>query len=127
MAACGPEVFGADPARVKWNVVRGDTSTIRVEFLEDDEVTFFDIDGWTFSATAYDPRTDIVDPLVVEVFDGYVDIIAPATTTSLWGSGYGSVVAELGFDLEVVTDEDITWTPVIGTITVLGDVSGGSL
>lgn len=127
MAACGPEVFGADPARVKWNVVRGDTSTIRVEFLEDDEATFFDIDGWTFSATAYDPRTDIVDPLVVEVFDGYVDIIAPATTTSLWGSGYGSVVAELGFDLEVVTDEDITWTPVIGTITVLGDVSGGSL
>ena len=41
------------------------------------------------------------------------------------------VVAELPFDLQVtISDagEDTVWTPVIGTICVLGDVSpGGSL
>jgi hypothetical protein len=42
-------------------------------------------------------------------------------------------VAELSFDLQVIIPagsgegEDTTWTPVIGTICVLGDVSGTSL
>jgi hypothetical protein len=39
---------------------------------------------------------------------------------------YRSVVAELSFDLQAVIPDGlstITWTPVIGTICVLGDVS----
>jgi hypothetical protein len=36
-------------------------------------------------------------------------------------------VTELAFDLQVTIDGATVWTPVIGTITVLGDVTGGSL
>jgi hypothetical protein len=37
------------------------------------------------------------------------------------------VVAELPFDLQITTNE-IVWTPVVGTIRVLSDVTpGGSL
>jgi hypothetical protein len=43
--------------------------------------------------------------------------------SAFWGSTYRSSVAELMFDLEVTID-DTVWTPVIGTITVLGDISG---
>jgi hypothetical protein len=35
-------------------------------------------------------------------------------------------VAELAFDLQVEVD-DIVWTPVLGTIKVSADVTGGSL
>lgn len=124
MTMCGPEVFGADPASIKWNIVRGDTSPLRIEFLEDDETTYFDISGWTFKATAYDSKTDILDELEITSGEGYVDIMAPACITSLWGSGYKSVVAELVFDLQVIIDDQTTWTPVIGTISVIGDVTG---
>ena len=31
--------FGSDPAIIKWNVTRGDTSKIKIEFLNNDEVT----------------------------------------------------------------------------------------
>jgi hypothetical protein len=131
MTMCGPEVFGADPATIKWNVVRGDTSPLRIEFLEDDETTYFDTSGWTYKATAYDSKTDILDNLEVTAGEGYVDIMAPPSITELWGSGYKSVVAELFFDLQVTIDvPDINmdgptvWTPVIGTILVIGDVSG---
>lgn len=121
---CAPENFGADPARIKWNVVRGDTSPLRVEFLQDDEVTYFDTSDWTYRANAYDPKTDIIDELEVSVHNGYVDINMPASITELWGTGYNTVVAELMFDLQVTIDE-VIWTPVIGTINVLGNVSGG--
>jgi hypothetical protein len=121
---CAPEIFGADPARIKWNIVRGDTSPLRVEFLEDDEVTFFDTSSWTYRASAYDPKTDIIDELEVVKHSGYVDINVPSSITELWGTGYTSVVAELTFDLQV-TIGDTIWTPVIGTINVLGNVTGG--
>jgi hypothetical protein len=124
MNICGPEVFGADPARIKWSVVRGDTSPLRVEFLQDDEVTYFDISDWTFEATSYDPQSDALDSLEVTAGEGYVDIMAPASITELWGTGYKSVVTELTFDLQVTIDEDTVWTPLIGTISVLGDITG---
>lgn len=124
MTMCAPENFGADPARIKWNVVRGDTSPLRVEFLQDDEVTYFDTSDWTYRANAYDPKTDIIDELEVSVHNGYVDINMPASITELWGTGYNTVVAELMFDLQVTIDE-VIWTPVIGTINVFGNVSGG--
>lgn len=124
--SCSPEIFGANPATIKWQVVRGDTSPLRVEFFENDEVTPFDISDWEFAATTYDFRGDVLDELEIEAGNGFVDITAPADITALWGTGYSSTVAELAFDLQVTIDEMI-WTPVIGTITVLGDVTGGSL
>jgi hypothetical protein len=119
-----PEAFGNAPAIIKWNIVRGDTARLRVDFLENDEVTAFDTDGWVFASTTYDSLGDVLDALTVESGDGYVNIIAPASITSLWGNGFNSTVAELAFDLQVEID-DIIWTPVLGTIKVSADVTGG--
>jgi len=124
MNLCSPEIFGADPARIKWQIVRGDTSPLRVEFLEDDEVTYFDTSDWSYKATSYDPQSDFLDSLEVTPGIGYVDILAPASITELWGTGFKSVVTELTFDLQVTIDSDTTWTPLIGTISVLGDITG---
>lgn len=124
---CAPEIFGADPANIQWRVVRGDTATLRVEFFQDDEVTYYNTDGWTYRCTAYDQFGDVLDSLTCEAFDGYVDIKADPETTQNWGSGYRSTVAELPFDVEVIIDDETVWTPVLGTIYVLGDVTPGSL
>lgn len=126
-SACAPEIFGADPVNIKWQIVRGDTSPLKVEFYENDEVTPYDTTGWQYAATAYDFRGDVLDELEVTPGSGYVEIVAPADITALWGTGYSNVVAELAFDLQVIVGNDTVWTPVIGTITVLGDVTGGSL
>jgi hypothetical protein len=135
---CSPSIekLGASPANIQWNVVRGDTATLKVEFFEDDEVTLYDTTGWTFIATAYDPASDVLDLLTVESYqDGIIYIIAKPNTTKNWGiTKYKPVVAELRFDLQATIpgdsvsggggDEITKWTPVIGTICVLGDVSG---
>jgi hypothetical protein len=127
MSKCAPKAFGADPVSIKWNVVRGDTAMLSVQFLEDDEKTFLDTSDWEFSATAYDPSTGLVDDLEVNPASGAVEIVAPAFITEGWGVGPGGQVASLRFDLQVITSEDFTWTPVIGTISVIGDVTGGNL
>jgi hypothetical protein len=124
---CGPETFGADPIHIKWNVIRGDKASLRIEFLNSDEVTYFDTSDWEFKSFAYDSKTDIVDELEVIHGVGYVDIIAASDITQYWGTGYTSIVSELTFDLEVTLEDGTVWTPVIGAIRVLGDVSGGSL
>jgi hypothetical protein len=135
---CSPaiEKLGATPANIQWTVVRGDTGTLKVEFFEDDEVTPYDTSQWEFSATSYDPSGDILDELTVETYeDGIVYIIAKPDITLFWGgSKYKPVVAELRFDLTATIpgdgvsggggDDETTWTPVVGTICVLGDVSG---
>jgi hypothetical protein len=135
---CSPSIekLGASPANIQWTVVRGDTATLKVEFLEDDEVTKYDTTGWTFLATSYDPASDTLDTLTVESYEeGVVYIIAKPTTTKNWGiTKYKPVVAELKFDLQATIpgdgvsggggDEITKWTPVVGTICVLGDVSG---
>jgi hypothetical protein len=121
-----PESFGNTPAIVKWNVVRGDTARLRVDFLENDELTVIDIDDWNFASTTYDNRGDILDSLTVEVENGYVNIIATPEITSFWGNGYSGTVAEIAFDLEVQIG-DIIWTPVLGTIKVAADVTAGTL
>ena len=115
--------FGQKPINLKWNVTRGDTAKLRVEFLENDESTTFDISDWTFASSSYDTKGDVVDELEIDAGDGYVDIIAPSDITENWGTGFSSVVAELGFDLEVTIDNEI-WTPVVGTIVVSGDITG---
>jgi hypothetical protein len=124
MTLCGPEIFGADPIRLKWQIVRGDTATMRVEFFENDETTAYDVSDWEFVSTAYDSKNDFLDELDVTIGSGYVDITAPSDITESWGTGYSSVVTELMFDLEVTLTDGTVWTPVVGTITVLGDVSG---
>jgi hypothetical protein len=125
-SSCAPEIFGADPVNIKWQIVRGDTSPLRVEFYQNDEVTPYDTTGWQYLASAYDFRGDVIDELEISSGSGYVEINATSEITALWGTGYRSVVAELAFDLQVTID-DIVWTPVLGTISVLGDVTGGSL
>jgi hypothetical protein len=128
MSSCNKtDILGASPANVKWNVVRGDTSKLRVEFFDDDEVTAWDLSDWTFVASAYDNRTDIVDELsvVLDEDNKFLDIVASADITNLWGDGYRSPTSELFFDLQVTLDDGTIWTPVIGTIAVIADISGG--
>jgi hypothetical protein len=121
------QYFGADPVNIQWTIVRGDTSPLRIEFYENDEVTFYDTSTWTYSASAYLTKDDVIDSLETIPGDGYVEILASPEITSLWGTEYSQVVAELLFDLQVTIDNETVWTPVIGTIRVLGDVTGGSL
>ena len=125
------EKHGATPANIQWTVVRGDSANLKVEFFEDDELTSYDTDTWSYNATAYDISGDVLDDLPVVAGEGYVEIQIPASITENWGSNYKNVVAELPFDLQVVISdagEDTVWTPVIGTICVIGDITpGGSL
>lgn len=127
MTTCCPEPFGSDPVNITWKVVRGDTAEILVQFFEPDEVTAYDTSSWVYTATAYDPRTEESYDLDVEAGEGYVQITAQPEVTENWGTGSRSVVAELTFDLEVVVDNRTVWTPIIGRISVLGDVTGGNL
>ena len=132
---CTPtiEKLGATPANIQWTVVRGDSSTLAVQFLQDDEVTGWNIATWTFAATAYDPTGDILDELKVTVSGYTATIFISADITKNWGSRYNSVVAELPFDLQATIPksagetEDTVWTPVIGSICVLGDITPGGL
>ena len=126
--------YGANPIAIKWNVVRGDTATLEVDFLENNETTAYDTSDWTYKATAYDINGDVLDELITTATSGSVTITAPASQTLNWGGSYKNIVAELPFDLQVVIEagsgagEDTVWTPIVGTIVVIGDVSpGGSL
>jgi hypothetical protein len=123
---CDEQTIGADPLFFNWQVVRGDTSTLDFQFLEDDEVTFIDISDWTFVATAYNPVDEESYILDVVKSDGIVQVTANADVTAQWGIGIKPQTAELKFDLEGTSGE-IVWTPVIGTIKVLGDVTIGGL
>lgn len=122
---------GFSPINVKWSVVRGDTASLRIDFLQNDETTAFDTAGWTYKATAYDPAGDVLDALSVVPGNGHVTINASSAVTSNWGTSFNNIVAELSFDLQVrMTAEtpQVTWTPVVGTICVYGDVTpGGTL
>jgi ribosomal protein S8E len=130
---CSPEtqMLGASPANIHWNVVRGDTAKIRITFFESNEVTQFDTEGWTYLATAYNPATNTYDELTVVEGDNYVDIIASPEISNSWGTAVSGTVAELSFDLEITIPavapetEDTIWTPVIGTISVMGDITRG--
>lgn len=122
---CSPEIqtIGADPAIVNWRVVRGDTSSLRVQFLENNEITNYDTSGWTFRSTAYDRAAGVAHELEVLVQPGYADITASAELTSEWGTAKTGLVAALDFDLEVTFEDNTIWTPVIGTIGVSADMT----
>jgi hypothetical protein len=115
--------YGANPTNIQWTVVRGDTAKLRIDFFENDEVTFQDTSTWTYSASAYNPKTSNVDTLNTYAGAGYVEITAPPSITSTWGTGYSPVVAELSFDLQITIEEEIVWTPVIGNIVVIPDIT----
>ena len=133
-SSCFPQIqkYGADPASIQWKVVRGDTASLEVEFLEIDETTPFDTDGWTYKATSYDATGSVLDDLPVTATTGVAMITVDPCITEKWGTAYKTVVAELPFDLQITipaaSGEPTVWTPVIGTICVLGDITpGGSL
>jgi hypothetical protein len=119
--------LGVKPVNIRWNVTRGDTSSIRVQFLQNDEATSVDISGWKFEATAFNQRDRIFDELEVKVEGSDIIITANADLTEFWGSGIKTTVAELTFDLQVIIDPLTVWTPIVGTILVIGDVTGGRL
>jgi hypothetical protein len=116
--------FGQKPISFKWNVVRGDTAKLRIDFLENDETTAFNISSWNIVSSAYDTKGEVLDELDVIKYAGYIEVVAPSDITENWGVGYSTVIAELAFDVEVTIGNEI-WTPVIGTIVVAADVTGG--
>jgi hypothetical protein len=116
--------LGSRPAFIKWEVVRGDTATLKVEFYEENQKNFYNTENWSYSCTAYDQRKEEFYNLQVEEDDGFVVITALPSITSLWGDGINNLVAKLDFDLEVIMDDGIIWTPIIGVISVIGDVTG---
>lgn len=117
--------FGANPAYIKWDVVRGDTSVLRVEFYDTNESSPYDTTNWTYVCTVHNKKTNEFFDLDVTNGDGFATITATPEVSSQWGSGINDLVAQLDFDLEVTIDNDIVWTPVIGTVSVIGDITGG--
>jgi hypothetical protein len=126
MSSSISSAYGLTPINVRWNVVRGDTAELLIEFLENDEITEVDTSEWTFEASSYDYKGDVLDELDVETEGTSIVIVAPADITEGWGTGYSSVVAEVAFDLQITIDNKI-WTPIVGTINVIGDITGASL
>lgn len=122
---CPPEIqtIGSNPAMINWKVVRGDTSRLRIEFLENNEVDGYDTSDWTYTSTAYDKATGLSHALDVIPQPGYVDIIAQADVTAEWGTARTGQAAELDFDLQVTFDDNTVWTPVIGVISVSADIT----
>lgn len=119
--------IGASPTNIKWTIVRGDTASFKVMFYEKDEKTLIDTTDWTYASSTYDQKGNAVDALTVNSGLGYAEIVAPSGITETWGTGFKTgFIAELAFDLEITTP-DKTWTPIIGTIAVISDISGSGL
>ena len=121
-----PILIGAEPQNVKWTVVRGDDISATFEWYEDDGVTAKDTTGWTYLASAYDPKTATKYTLTVVSGAGYVTVSAASNMTAGWGTGSANIVAELIFDLQV-TISSKKWTPIIGTMVVRSDITGSAL
>lgn len=112
---------GEAPAKIIWNLVRGDDSSIDITLLADDGLPM-NTDGWTYfskasyNGTLYSLNTTSVDHVVT--------IKATANTTALWGEGKTTnPAAQLPFDLEAIRDDGTKWTPVIGRIVVVPDIT----
>jgi hypothetical protein len=122
---CSKEIqtIGSNPAVINWKVIRGDTSRLRIEFLNNDEISNYDTSDWLFESTAYEKNTSEYYTLESIPNEGYVDIIASAELTSTWGSAKTGTVAELDFDLQITFDDGTVWTPVLGIINVTADTT----
>jgi hypothetical protein len=121
------DIYGANPINVQWTVIRGDTARLRVDFMNGTSSDHQDTSSWTYAASAYNPKTKIVDTLQVTPGTGYVDITALPAVTATWGTGtYAPIVAELSFDLQITVDEETVWTPIIGSIVVVPDITSNN-
>ena len=127
MTLCAEDVLGSTPVNIEWNVVRGDTATLRVDFLEDDEVTPYDITNWGIEATVYNPKNGVTNELEITKNNGWIVVTAESDLTSQWGDGTRYRANELNFDIEVVLDDNTVWTPVLGVISLIADVTGAGL
>ena len=87
--------FGANPAYIKWDVVRGDTSVLRVEFYNNDENSPYDTSTWTYVCTVHNPKTNEFFTLDVTNGDGFATITATPEVSAQWGSGMNDLVAQL--------------------------------
>jgi hypothetical protein len=128
-SSCSPDSvisIGAEPSNIKWTIVRGDDASATFNWYEDDGVTAKDTTGWTYLASAYNPKTSTKYTLTVTSAAGYVTVSIPNATSALWGTGSSNIVAELKFDLQV-TISSKKWTPVIGNIVVYSDITGSAL
>jgi hypothetical protein len=121
-----PITIGSEPQNIKWTVVRGDDVSVTFEFYEDDGVTAKNTTGWTYLASAYNPKTSTKYTLTVTSGAGYVNVSANSAMTAGWGTGSSPIVAELIFDLQVTISGE-KWTPIIGTIVVRADITGSAL
>lgn len=127
MTLCAEDVLGVQPINVKWNVVRGDTASLRIDFFDQDEETRVDISSWRFESTAFNPQNNSFNELDVTVNNGWIVVTAEEDLTGSWGNGIRARVNELSFDVEVTLEDNTVWTAVRGAISVIGDVTGGTL
>jgi hypothetical protein len=127
MTLCAEDVLGSTPVNIEWNVVRGDTATLRVDFLEDDEVTPYDIATWGIECTVYNPKNGANNDLEITKNAGWIVVTARSDLTAQWGDGIRYRANELNFDIEVTLNDGTVWTPVIGVISLIADVSGARL
>lgn len=112
---------GESPAKIVWNVVRGDDSSIEITLLDDNGAAL-NTSGWTYTSRAKSGAS--VQNLTVTSAQNVVTVKAPSSVTSLWGAGETkSPAAQLPFDLQVTKGDGSKWTPVIGRIVVIPDVS----
>jgi len=118
--------IGAEPSNIKWTIVRGDDASATFYWYEDDGVTAKNTTGWTYLASAYDPKTETKYSLTITSAAGYVTVSIPNAISLSWGLGSSTIVAELKFDLQVTIDSK-KWTPIIGNIVVYSDITGSSL
>jgi hypothetical protein len=127
MTLCAEDVLGSSPVNVKWNIVRGDTATLRIDFLQDDEVTPYNISSWVIESTVYNPKTGARNDLEITKNSGWIVVTARADLTAQWGDGFRYRVNELNFDVEVTLADGTVWTPVVGVVSLISDISGARL
>jgi hypothetical protein len=119
MTLCAEDVLGSSPVNVKWNIVRGDTATLRIDFLEEDEVTPYNISSWVIESTVYNPKTGARNDLEITKNSGWIVVTARADITAQWGDGFRYRVNELNFDVEVTLADGTVWTPVVGVVSLI--------
>ncbi len=112
---------GESPAKIVWNVVRGDDSSIDITLM-DDAGSALNTSGWTYASKAKYKNT--VHSLTVTSASNVVTVKAPSSVTALWGAGATTnPAAQLPFDLQVTKGDGTKWTPVIGRIVVIPDIT----
>jgi hypothetical protein len=121
--------FSLNPVKAQWAITKGDSSSLETYFYELDETTLFNTTGWTYLATVYDKYNDSLEELEVVSSNGYVKVIASATSTANWGPQVRFSTAELRFDVKAYVPQvgdDLVWTFINGTICLSSDVMSGS-